>query len=100
MALLLRGGILVLWFGVGLPSGVSPAADDPPRVITDSSDYCRQLRLMVEEVVRQTAAAPPWGVAMLTEEGGRMCDRGLVRGGIVRLRRALMMLRATQGNGD
>lgn len=100
MAVLLRGGILVIWFGLGLPNSLAPAADDPPRVITDTSDYCRQLRRMVEDGVRQATVPPPWGVAMLTDEGARMCDQGLVRGGIVRLRRALMMLRATQGNGD
>jgi hypothetical protein len=99
MAVLLRGGILVLWFGFGLPNSLAPAADDPPRVITDSPDYCRQLRLMVEEVVRQTTA-PPWGVEGLTEEGGRMCDQGRVRGGIVRLRRALMMLRTMPSSAD
>src|ERR1700739_367711 len=89
MAVLLRGGILLLWFGLGLPSSVSPAADAPPRVITDSRDYCRQLRMMVEDVVRQATVAPPWGVAVLTEEGGCICEQGLIRGGLVRVRRGL-----------
>jgi hypothetical protein len=35
-------------------------------------------------------------VGLLAMEGQRMCDRGLVRGGILRLRRALLLLRTGQ----
>lgn len=101
MLMLVGGGILVLWFGLGEPRSVVHAADDATRVITDSPGYCLQLRLMVEEVVRHSSTPPPWGVAVLTEQGARMCDQGLIRGGITRLRRALMMMREAQGfDGD
>jgi hypothetical protein len=100
MLLLLRGGILVLWLGLWLPGGVLSAADDPTRVITDTPDYCRQLRLMVEEVVRRAAIPPPGRATLLAEQGGQMCDQGIIKGGIVRLRRALIMLREAEGNGD
>ncbi len=87
----------MLWVGLGHPSGIWMAAEPATRVTTDTSDYCVQLRLMVEDVVRHATIPPPWGVATLTEEGQRMCDDGQIRGGITRLRRALMMLRKAEG---
>lgn len=100
MLLLMRGGILVLWFGFGGPSGMMQASDDATRVLTDTPGYCFQLRLMLEEAMHRASAPPPWGVAVLTEQGVRMCEEGLVRGGITRLRRALIMMREAQGGSD
>ena len=96
---MLRGGMLVLWFGLGLPSSLSSAANDPTQVTTDTPDYCRQLRLMVEDVMHRATTPPSGRVAVLAEEGGQMCEQGLVKGGVVRLRRALIMLRAAEVNG-
>lgn len=99
LLVLLRGGILLLWFGVGQPAGLWLTADAPTRVITDTSGYCLQLRLMVEDVARRATVPPPFGVMTLTDEGRRMCEEGEIRGGITRLRRALIMLRKAQGIG-
>jgi len=99
LLVLLRGGILMLWFGVGQPVHLWFAAEPPTRVLTDTSGYCLQLRLMVEDVARRATTPPPFRVMALTDEGRRMCEEGQIRGGITRLRRALIMLREAQGLG-
>ncbi len=43
-------------------------------------------------MVRVAEAPPPQEVMVLSSEGQRMCDQGLTRGGILRLRRALVLL--------
>ena len=46
--------------------------------------------------MQSEATAPPTAdIAQLTTEGQRMCDQGQTRGGILRLRRALMLLQQT-----
>lgn len=101
MIVVLSGWVLVVWMGIGPPASVVPAEDDPTRVLTDTPAYCLQLRLMVEEVLRQSTTPPPWGVAMLATDGERMCEQGLIRGGVNRLRRALVLLGAApSGRGD
>lgn len=99
MLLLLRGGIVVLWFGFSEPNALMPAAGDVTRVITDTAGYCVQLRTTIEDLMRQAPVPPPLGVAVLSEQGARMCEEGFVRGGLIRLRRALIMLREAQGGG-
>jgi len=84
-----------LWLGAGL----SPAAADggsgeprPMQVTTDTAQYCMQLAAEVAQARRAVATSPP-GVRVLADEGQRMCGNGMVRGGILRLRRALLLLR-------
>jgi hypothetical protein len=67
----------------------------PQRVTSDTPEYCLRLSDRVSELVRVTS--PPQEVTSLSTEGQRMCDQGQTRGGILRLRRALMMM-AHQGN--
>jgi hypothetical protein len=52
----------------------------------------------VSELVRLAAAPPPQEVASLSTEGQRMCDQGQTRGGILRLRRALMLMISQGGD--
>jgi hypothetical protein len=47
----------------------------------------------VDDLVRGAPAPPPQEVTLLSNEGQRMCDHGQTRGGILRLRRALMMMK-------
>lgn len=54
---------------------------------TDTPQYCAGLVKQVSE--RHSAVAD---VQRLLAEGREMCDRGEIRGGIRRLRRALVML--------
>ncbi len=59
-----------------------------PMVVTSDTDaYCRTL--LAE--IRAYSTLPP-AVRALTQDGSRLCENGLVRSGINRLRRALMVL--------
>lgn len=86
--------------GVLLSLGVA-AALLPPRaagqsapvvITTDTPEYCLHLLDQVSELMR-IAPAPPPEVTSLSTEGQRMCGQGKTRGGIMRLRRALVLLR-------
>ena len=64
------------------------AADPPSFALTsDTGAYCAQLSKQVAD--RHSTSLD---VQRLLAEGRDMCDRGQVRGGIRRLRRALVML--------
>ena len=76
-------------------AGARPAfAEDPPaEITTDSVAYCMQLHERVENM-RLTAAVPPPAAAVaLSAEGEHMCAMGLSRGGVLRLRRALAIMK-------
>ncbi len=68
------------------------AAGSEIRVTTDTPEYCETL---AERVARDERARRdvPEQAAQLAEEGHHMCAQGLIRGGLVRLRRAWVMLR-------
>jgi len=69
---------------------VSPAwAEDPPSfaITTDTPQYCAQLAKQLTD-----RKSPLADVQHLLAEGRDMCDRGQTRGGIRRLRRALVIL--------
>jgi hypothetical protein len=61
-------------------------------VTSDTPEYCLQLLDRVSELVRVAEAPPPEEVTSLSSEGRRMCDQGKTRGGIMRLRRALLLM--------
>jgi hypothetical protein len=83
-----------LVLGAVLISPVPVVGQAPPqRVISDTPEYCLQLLDRVSELVRVASAPPPQEVTSLSSEGQRMCDQGQTRGGILRLRRALMLMR-------
>jgi len=87
--------------GAGGPGRGAPdlqAAPPPPyggpvRVTTDTPEFCETL---AERIARAEQGRPnaPHQVEELAEEGHQMCASGLIRGGLVRLRRALLMLRS------
>jgi hypothetical protein len=64
-------------------------------VTTDSSAYCRTLSGTIE-----AHGALPREVRELKAEGDGLCKQGQVRGGITRLRRALLVLRMGQPAQD
>ncbi|MBV9785297.1 MAG: hypothetical protein JO264_15915 [Acidisphaera sp.] len=72
--------------------GQAPAA----LVTTDTPDYCVQLRTLVGQEVHAAPVTPPPEVQLLSDEGQHMCDQGKVRGGIARLRRALVLMHQMQ----
>lgn len=69
--------------------GNAPA--DPMQVTTDTPQYCDHLAGRVAQARLQHPNAVP-EVQSLAEEGRQMCNSGLIRGGLVRLRRALLLL--------
>jgi len=108
-----RGGMLamgsMLLVAAWLAIGDAPA-DDAAQVITDTPDYCAQLRAEVQEEMNVAATAKPAAnpearapilakVDSLAEEGGRLCAAGKVRGGIIRLRRALTLMHEPPPHG-
>jgi hypothetical protein len=86
-----------LLLALGTASSFSQTAPPPPSagpawVTTDTPEYCQTL---AERVARAELARPnaPRQVEELAQEGHQMCSTGRIRGGLVRLRRALLMLR-------
>ena len=86
--------LLVALGGTGASSQPAPPPPSgaPVRVTSDTPEFCETL---AERVARAEQARPnaPRQVEELAEEGHQMCTTGLIRGGLVRLRRALLMLR-------
>jgi hypothetical protein len=73
----------------GAPAG---SESTPAVVTTDSSEYCQKLVDRLGQAIQSATAPPPVEVSTLSTEGQRMCNVGLTRGGILRLRRALLIL--------
>ncbi len=79
-----RGGVVrVQGDGVG----------DIPRVITHTRAYCEELSARAGQL-RLARGAVPAEADLLAAEGDRLCAHGQIRPGIMRLRRAIMLLRA------
>ena len=64
-------------------------------VTSDTSVYCRRLSAAVE-----AHGKLPVEVSELKAEGDGMCEQGQVRGGIARLRRALLVLHGSAAGGS
>jgi len=64
-----------------------------PTVTSDTPEYCDVLMSRISGMVRTAAMPPPTEAAVLSEEGERMCVRGQIRGGVMRLRRAIAIMR-------
>lgn len=92
-------GFAVLLAGLSLvallPADRVAGQPSPQSVTTDTPEYCLHLRDLIGRMTPVTPAGAPSEVANLSSEGERMCDEGQVRGGILRLRRALIILRDT-----
>jgi hypothetical protein len=82
-------GVAAVWLGMGPVVGQSPP---PQQVTSDTPEFCLHLLDRVSEMVRAAGVPPPQEVTFLSSEGQRMCDQGQTRGGILRLRRALMLM--------
>jgi len=81
-------GAATVWLGA-----VPVVSQSPPQQVTsDTPQYCLHLLDRVSELVRVAGSPPPQEVAFLSSEGQRMCDQGQTRGGILRLRQALMLM--------
>jgi hypothetical protein len=76
---------------------VWPIQSSPMEVTTDTAEYCQHLLHRIRSLVRVATAPVPHDVADLTSEGKQMCDNGQTRGGIMRLRSALMLMEKNNG---
>ena len=88
--------LLVPAFALGLAGRPVFAQGTPMEVTTDTVEYCFHLFDQVSDLLHAARRPPPREVTDLTTEGQRMCDHGQTRGGIIRLRRALMLIRQTE----
>ena len=97
----LAGGascLAVVTMLLGTSPVVGQSQPSPARVTSDTPQYCLHLLDQVSEMVRIAEAPPPQEVMALSSEGRRMCDQGLTRGGILRLRRALVLMLHQDGS--
>lgn len=81
------GGLLA-----SVPFGLAAGDMPPVEVTTDTPEYCRRLIDRISELVGSAPQPPSVTVQSLSTEGQRLCDEGHTRPGILRLRRALMLL--------
>jgi len=90
----------VLFAGLGLALAAvsleAGAQSTPMELTTDTPAYCQHLSDQVDKRLRAMASPPP-EVLYLSNEGERLCDEGLVRGGILRLRRAWLLMAHPEG---
>jgi hypothetical protein len=80
---------------VGFIAGGAPAVwaqGQPEPVTSDTPEYCLRLRDKVNGMIRGASATPAAEVLSLATEGEQMCTHGQTRGGLLRLRRALLLL--------
>jgi hypothetical protein len=96
-ALLVALGLLPTVSAGPIVAEAQVAQANPVEITSDTPEYCLQLLDRVSELVRLAAAPVPREVTDLTTEGHRMCEHGQTRGGIMRLRSAVMIME--KGNG-
>ncbi|MGH7156141.1 MAG: hypothetical protein ACREF3_19610 [Acetobacteraceae bacterium] len=77
---------------VTLP-GSSPGP--PAQITSDTPTYCLQLLDQVSELAHEALGPPPAEVLSLASDGRKLCEEGKIPGGILRLRRAMMLLTST-----
>ena len=77
---------------LGVPP-LPPPPDGAVRVMTDTPEYCRHLASL-EFRIEASRPMVPANVHNLAVTGREMCERGLLFGGLQRLRLALEFLRS------
>ncbi|MGH7120837.1 MAG: hypothetical protein ACREFP_17935 [Acetobacteraceae bacterium] len=91
------GAAAVLLAGLAAPSlaGAQPA---PMQLLTDTPHYCAELFTDIEATEQTLLQPAPPAVGRLTVEGQQLCALGEVRGGVIRLRRAMVLLHKSSGD--
>ena len=85
---------LPLVLGLALAPVLSARAQKADPVVTsDTPEYCGVLKNRISLMSRASTLPTSLEAAALSEEGERMCTQGQTRGGIMRLRRALAIMR-------
>ena len=95
-------GAVACFGAAAMLAGVVPVVGQPPpqQVTSDTPEYCSRLLDRISELVRTAPAPPPYEVTSLSVEGQRMCKQGQTRGGLVRLRRALVLMLQSGGESE
>lgn len=77
-----------------LAAGAARAGDhdNAPKVTSHSIAYCEWLADRVDAMMYAGQLPPTSHITDLADTGRRMCGAGQVRGGLIRLRQALMLL--------
>jgi hypothetical protein len=86
-------GLPALLPRTAVPVQQEPTPDAPMEVTTDTPEYCVQLADKVHTLASDAVVKPPREVSDLSAEGQRMCAHGQTRPGIMRLRRAIMLMK-------
>ncbi len=81
-------GACLLAAALTLQAGAQTA---PLEVTSDTPAYCLRLLNEIADMERAGPAPPP-EVTHLSAEGQRLCNEGQTRGGILRLRRAWLLM--------
>jgi hypothetical protein len=89
------GTAVLVLFGL-IQSLPAYAQSGDPTVTSDSPEYCDVLMNRISTMTRAAAMPPPTEAATLSEAGEWMCVHGQPRGGILRLRRALAIMRHSE----
>ena len=74
----------------GARSGPSPDAP-AEQITTDTLAYCRELAVRLEKMTGDAVLIPAT-VLRLSTAGRDMCEHGMTRGGIMRLRKAIVLM--------
>ena len=82
--------VLACSFAAGMAVSAHGQSRDPI-ITSDTPAYCGVLRNRINGLTRGVAV--PNEAVTLSAEGERMCEQGQIRGGIMRLRRAIAILR-------
>jgi hypothetical protein len=90
-------GASLLILGAPVSAQMSASGSPPMQITTDTPEYCQKLLSRITDLIRLATAPVPHQATDLTAEGRRMCDHGQTRGGIMRLRSALMIMEKDEG---
>lgn len=88
-AAVLVGGLIVT------PPGHTQT--QPMQLLTDTPHYCAELFAEVEATRQALLEPAPPAVERLALEGQQLCSLGEVQGGVIRLRRAMVLLHKSSG---
>lgn len=80
----------------GTTASTAGGSTNAEAVTTEDGRYCAHLQAKVAQVEQDTLQPPLQEAVSLSAEGTRLCEEGNVRGGIRRLRRALVLMMHAQ----
>ncbi len=93
--------IALVLLAVNAGAGLLPSAagESPEQVTTDTLTYCRKLAARVDQL-ESGGTKPSEAAVHLSVAGKDMCEHGGIRGGIMRLRSAIVLLLHPPAAGD